>query len=679
MNRSQSLYIVRYSTIIFGFIALSVCLCSSFTLAGQSLKWPLDSKPALTGTFCEFRPGHFHSGLDMKVYGKVGLKCFAVSDGWVSRIKVSPSGYGRALYLKLRDGRTAVYAHLSRFAPKLEKLIRETQEETRQFELELFFESDTLFPFKKGDVVAYSGRSGTKHPHLHFEVRDSLERPLNPLLEGIKIADHISPVPVALAVIPLDGRSTVEGDCQPRLYKHLVEQTTGVYSPGDPIGVTGRIGISIDAYDRADASNNLLAVHQIELKVDGKTKWVTRFDRFDFAETRQLEVERDYRLMRRRQGVFHRLYRAPGNTLEWVEGDGTIETAEDESFSIDVEIILSDAHGNRKSVQLILVSDQVYPHDRGISGEPLIQSSWNRGSIGVDQFDGYLRLSAPFGVSGFQLRGNFNVSPIARSFPFGLAARQVDFGVSAAWIFDDLVIDNTPVIIATLDRMGIPIQNKEVVFFQAFPDVASEIKLDNGLLILEIPPNTVTTDRFIRVIPQPDLDVQGWIESTYKIDPQDQPLGGKITVMIARDGMNEFEPGWGMYYLDEKEGWTFLGNEFRDGFYAGVALSLETFGLVRDIDAPEVKVRTPLDGQEFTSSQPQFEIFIKDEISDMVASGLTLKIDGNVVPAEYDPARDRLIYMPYKPLSGGSHRLQVNAVDRVGNIAEKSVTFTIKR
>jgi len=244
---------------------LLIFLSTGITRGGETSIWPVDTKPAHTSSFGEFRPGHFHSGIDLKLYGRVGDPCRAVEDGWVSRIKVTSTGYGRALYLTMVDGRTAVYAHLDSFAPVIEELVQREQHIQQSYSIELFFTPDSAVRFKRGDLVAYAGRSAAKHPHVHFEIRDSAEKPMNPWFQGFNVADDISPVPRALAIEPLDGNSTVEEDYQPRIWSDLVRRNNGLWGPRDPIDVSGRIGISVKAWDKAHAAENLLGVYQLEM------------------------------------------------------------------------------------------------------------------------------------------------------------------------------------------------------------------------------------------------------------------------------------------------------------------------------------------------------------------------------------------------------------------------------
>ncbi len=64
---------------------------------------PLPSIPTpqhLSGNFGELRNNHFHSGLDFKTNGRTGYRVAAADSGFVSRIVVSPWGFGRAVYVE---------------------------------------------------------------------------------------------------------------------------------------------------------------------------------------------------------------------------------------------------------------------------------------------------------------------------------------------------------------------------------------------------------------------------------------------------------------------------------------------------------------------------------------------------------------------------------------------------
>ena len=176
----------------------------------DGLRWPTDAGQCVTASFCEFRPDHFHSGIDISTWGQVGYRCLAVDDGEIVRVRVSCGGYGRAVYVRLQDGRTAVYAHLSRFAGALEDSVRAVQERrgTAYFNREF---APGTFPVRRGDLVAYTGQSGVGVPHLHVKIRDASERPLDPLRAGLAVADTTPPWITRIALTPLTPLSSVDG------------------------------------------------------------------------------------------------------------------------------------------------------------------------------------------------------------------------------------------------------------------------------------------------------------------------------------------------------------------------------------------------------------------------------------------------------------------------------------
>ncbi|MDB0615485.1 M23 family metallopeptidase [Tenacibaculum dicentrarchi] len=92
---------------------------------------PLKIPIILSGTFGELRSNHFHSGIDIKTQGKQGIPIYATANGYVSRIKVSQYGFGKAIYLDHPNGYTTVYAHLQKFEPTIEKYVKSVQYEKK--------------------------------------------------------------------------------------------------------------------------------------------------------------------------------------------------------------------------------------------------------------------------------------------------------------------------------------------------------------------------------------------------------------------------------------------------------------------------------------------------------------------------------------------------------------------
>ena len=123
--------------------SLLVLLALSFTLGGVAQEFPKYGKPVdipiyLSATFGEIRPNHIHAGLDIKTQGVEGKKIYAVADGYISRIGVSPYGYGNVLYITHYDGYTSVYAHLQRFSGPIAKYVKQYQNKHKKFTSQIY-------------------------------------------------------------------------------------------------------------------------------------------------------------------------------------------------------------------------------------------------------------------------------------------------------------------------------------------------------------------------------------------------------------------------------------------------------------------------------------------------------------------------------------------------------------
>ena len=110
---------LRVLTVAAGLL-LGAPFASLATEAPADHLWPVRIDAAVSSNFCEYREGHLHAGLDIRTLGKEGVACLASADGYVSRIRASSRGYGKALYVQIDGGETLVYAHLSEFSPALE-------------------------------------------------------------------------------------------------------------------------------------------------------------------------------------------------------------------------------------------------------------------------------------------------------------------------------------------------------------------------------------------------------------------------------------------------------------------------------------------------------------------------------------------------------------------------------
>ena len=191
-------------------LVVSAVILYNLTAYGQAdypkdyFRNPLDIPIVLAGNFGECRPNHFHSGIDIKTNEKENYKVYAAAEGYISRIKMEPGGFGHALYVAHPNGYTTLYAHLNDFMPAVQQYVTEQQYKIESWELDITVDP-AKFPVKKGEQIAWSGNTGgSAGPHLHFEIRNSAtEHPLNPLLFGLPVVDKIPPRPTQLAFYPM--------------------------------------------------------------------------------------------------------------------------------------------------------------------------------------------------------------------------------------------------------------------------------------------------------------------------------------------------------------------------------------------------------------------------------------------------------------------------------------------
>lgn len=282
----------------------------------SSFKAPLKIPVLLSANFGELRIDHFHSGIDIKTQGETGKEVVAAADGYVYRISVSPGGFGKALYLRHPSGFSTVYGHLDKFTPEIEEYVKSQQYEKESF-LVTLFPSREKFPVREGQLIAYSGNSGSSGgPHLHFEIRKSEnELPVNPLLYNLGITDNLPPVIEKLAIVPASRNTFINN--RKSSIKIPVSGSNGKYFlPAEKeIMVSGNAGFELKVHDMLNGSFNKCAAYSIELKIDSAVVFKYVMDEFSFNESRYVNSHIDYETLMRDNTYFERLYSLPNDRL----------------------------------------------------------------------------------------------------------------------------------------------------------------------------------------------------------------------------------------------------------------------------------------------------------------------------------------------------------------------------
>ena len=304
----------------------------------NSFQNPLEITHYLSGNFGELRTNHFHSGLDIKTQQREGLKIKAIGDGYISRINVSPNGYGNALYIDHPNGYTSVYAHLKEFSPEITAYVRQHQYQNQSFKIELY-PQPTEFPIKASDLIALSGNSGSSGgPHLHFEIRETKsEEPINPFYFGYDIPDTRKPSILGLYAYP------IYGDVNQKTRRVTVAN-------GSTISVSGAVGFGIKTYDKQNGSENNNGIHQINISVNNEPIYTFTANRFSFDETRAINSKCDYADIQKNNSWIYQGFVKDGNPLRLysnLKNKGILEAKDGETYQVKIEV--SDYAGNTSS------------------------------------------------------------------------------------------------------------------------------------------------------------------------------------------------------------------------------------------------------------------------------------------------------------------------------------------
>jgi hypothetical protein len=314
---------------------------------------PIDFTPSLSGTFAEIRSGHLHSGIDYRTQGVEGKPLYAAAGGFVSRIRISPVGFGKALYIAHPNGFTTVYAHVRNFAPHIQQYILSEQYKRESFDVDLYPEPDK-FPVIKGEVIAWSGNSGSSSgPHLHFEIRHTHnQNPINPKLFGFNIRDDIPPVMQALKIYPANVYTSINGSPESLVLDLAGGNERYRLIPDQTIHIAGEVAFGIQAYDQQNHSNFRNGVVGFNVFIDDEQVFACRIDEFSFSETRYVNAVIDYEEFVRNRRRFIQTRVLPNNPLNIypvIKNGGIFSFSGTKNHKVRIEV--EDAAGNLASLK----------------------------------------------------------------------------------------------------------------------------------------------------------------------------------------------------------------------------------------------------------------------------------------------------------------------------------------
>ena len=324
---------------------------------------PLDIPLYLAGNFGELRSNHFHTGIDIKTQGVEGKAVYSIEDGYISRIKISTEGYGKAIYITHPNGYTSVYGHLLKGSERVENFIQLRQYEKESFTIEIFPQKNEL-RVEKGEMIAFSGNTGSSGgPHLHFEIRETAtEEAVNPLLFGFAIQDNIQPIIKGIRIYAMDDESFVSSYPANSLAFPVSGNYGNYHLNDDPqIKVYGRIALAVHTYDLLNGYPNKCGIYKIELRVDSQLVFETEFEKLNFSHLRYINTYTDYPLFKESRKYYHKQFIGENNQLKIYavkDNKGILEFTDNRTHQIDYTI--RDSYGNTSGLSFELKAlDQI--------------------------------------------------------------------------------------------------------------------------------------------------------------------------------------------------------------------------------------------------------------------------------------------------------------------------------
>ncbi len=333
---------------------------------------PLGIPLILASNFGELRPNHFHMGLDFKTNGRIGYNIYSIEDGFVSRIKISPYGYGKVIYIDHPNGITSVYAHCSEFKGEIAELIKNTQYKEQNYAVEIFPKKNQL-SVKRGQVIAISGNTGgSSAPHLHFELRETkTEQALNPLIYGFDIADHKKPEIRNIKVYGLtkDGYRFPTKSKLNTVYKgktmfYISENKLIV--PAHFLSKSGGLGFAFDVIDRFDGAGNKCGLYASYLIIDNDTVFGQKINKVPFESTRYVNSHKDYYEYAHKKRKFHKSFRTNENSLPIYTEEELGVFHSKPGSTHEVQFVAFDAKGNKSILKfkLVILSGEINKMDK---------------------------------------------------------------------------------------------------------------------------------------------------------------------------------------------------------------------------------------------------------------------------------------------------------------------------
>ncbi|MCD6459326.1 M23 family metallopeptidase, partial [bacterium] len=663
--------------------------------------WPVEIQGTISGNFGESRFTHFHAGLDITTNQTTGYKLYAIANGYVYRLKASAGGYGKALYLKLDDGRIVVYGHCKKFIAPVEQYLNKSQHKMGSYEIDLYLDKN-MFRFNRGDVIAFSGKSGDVAPHLHIELRDKNDEPINILSHGLTLpyGDKTTPTIKHLAVKPVGINSWVDENLQQLIY-YPRQISKSNYVIDEPIKVWGQIGLKLNSADTDNTKRFHLAVYTISLKINQRKIFNVAFDKFNYSYdyyNNFLAYDRElkYMVSNKIKGDYLRLFVLPETNLALYKSsknnngylfcgdtDFTQKTNYLNPGYHAVAIEVKDQAGNTATLHLTLdveppkiLRNQFVVSQRETSKKVKLIPQ-------INIYDSFFSLlinanPQPQHLPVVEIKGNGDsLSPkytIIRSpnqYEYVFEPLRDISKLKKLYVYYDEKNRKTQIMDLPFNINYIPPSGGKILS----EDRMMSIKIDrNNRAVL--PAFIQSMEKNKNIVFSPNLHK---LSGVYRINPMGFELSKSALLKYHISKSKKLSGLPALFeWIDNK--WRLLPRLKTESSYS-IAAKIDHFAayaVFTDGTAPVIKFQSPQKNYAFLQKNDTIVCKVRDEGVGIAYKSVKMSLNGKNIPAEYRLDTNSLFYKLNNSLPQGKNLINVSASDRLGNKISKQIWFVIQ-
>jgi murein DD-endopeptidase MepM/ murein hydrolase activator NlpD len=304
----------------------------------------------LAGTFGELRSNHFHTGIDIKATSNsIGDPVFAAADGFISKITILGSGYGKSIQIQHANGYSTLYAHMDHFTPQLDSLVRKYQYDLELFEIEITTKPNE-YPINKGQQIGVIGMTGnTSGPHLHFEIRKTdKNEACNPLLFGLVTEDNLTPFINGLKIYGFEGDDVI------------TTKTMELSTKSPSLAIKDTITVNYDTisfgvvtYDRSLFSGRN-GIYKFWVEKDSTKIFGFEMNKIAFSQSRYINSHLDYFSFINDGRYFNRTYLQSGNELNIYDKGLASSKIVLDTIASKISLNSQDVYGNNCKVEFFI-------------------------------------------------------------------------------------------------------------------------------------------------------------------------------------------------------------------------------------------------------------------------------------------------------------------------------------